>query len=122
MADNLIEYLTRVYQDWFRAIGGEGIGLLESTLADEWVYTNYDGLVQNKSGYLRMIEDIAEPVEFVGPYDIKLQRYGDLVLVFGGYQVLRPTDTVLMLRFTGVWLLRDDRWQCLVHHNSVVSD
>jgi hypothetical protein len=41
--------------------------------------------------------------------------------LFGGYQVLLPSGDVLELRFTGVWLWRDERWQCLMHHNSEVT-
>jgi len=122
MTDELIDHLTNGYREWFDAIQGDGTGTLGSMLADEWVYTNYDGLVRNRSDYLRSVTGAAEPVEFVGPYDVKVQRHEDIVLVFGGYHVLLPSDDSLMLRFSGVWLLRDDRWQCLMHHNSVVSE
>lgn len=122
MPDDLIDQLTNDYREWFAAIGAEGIGPLDSMLAQDWIYTNYDGLVRNKSGYLDWVAGTSDSAVFVGPYDVRVRRYGDIVLVVGGYRVVRPSDDdVLELRFTGVWSWRDDRWQCLVHHNSEVT-
>ncbi|MFV1962223.1 MAG: nuclear transport factor 2 family protein [Acidimicrobiia bacterium] len=121
MPDDLIDYLTGCYRDWFDALGSEGIGPLDSMLADEWTYTNYDGVVRDKTEYLDWVAGVAESAVFVGPNAVEVRRYVDVALVFGGYQVLLPSDDVLELRFTGVWLWRDDRWQCLMHHNSEVT-
>ncbi len=122
MPDDLTDHLTNCYRDWFDAIGGEGTGPLGSMLADEWMYTNYDGLVRGKTEYLDWVAGITESAVFIGPYDVEVRRHGDVVLVLGGYRVLHPSDDdVLELRFTGVWLWRNDRWQCLIHHNSEVT-
>ncbi len=121
MPDDLIDYLTNCYRDWFDALGSEGIGPLDSMLADEWTYTNYDGVVRAKAEYLDLVAGIAESAVFVGPNAIEARRYVDVALVFGGYQVFVPSGDVLELRFTGVWLWRDHRWQCLMHHNSEVT-
>lgn len=91
-------------------------------LADEWRYTNYDGLVRDKESYLAHVGSVAEDVTFVGPYDLEVHRYDDVVLVLGGYRVISlPDDGVLELRFTGVWVFRDGQWRCLAHHNSVID-
>jgi len=46
-----------------------------------------------------------------------------MALVLGGYRVVhKPDPSVLELRFTGVWIWRDDRRQCLIHHNSELAD
>ena len=123
MPDDLNDGLTTCYRDWFDAIGAEGTGPLESMLAEEWAYTNYDGLVRDKAEYLGWVAEFSESVVFVGPYDVRARRYGDVALVLGGYRVLHdpPSDDVLELRFSGVWMWREDRWQCLLHHNSPVD-
>lgn len=122
MTNNLIHQLTNEYRGWFAAIGAEGIGPLDSMLAEDWMYTNYDGLVRSKSEYLEWVAEVTESAVFVGPYDVQVVERGDVVLVLGGYRVLDPSsDDVLELRFTGVWVLSDARWQCLVHHNSQVT-
>jgi len=123
MPEDLIDRLTNDYLEWFAAIGGEGIGPLDSMLAEDWMYTNYDGLVRDKSEYLDWVAGTSSTAVFVGPYDVRVRRYGDVVLVVGGYRVVHPSndDDVLELRFTGVWLLSDDTWQCLAHHNSEVT-
>jgi ketosteroid isomerase-like protein len=122
MPDDLVDQLTRRYRDWFAAIGAEGVGPLESMLAEEWMYTNYDGLVRDKSEYLDWVAGVTEPAVFVGPYEMHVRQHGDIVLVLGGYRVLHPSDEdVLELRFTGVWLRRDAGWRCLMHHNSEVT-
>ncbi len=123
MPGDLIVQLTNDYREWFAAIGAEGTGSLRSMLAQDWTYTNYDGLVRDKSEYLDWVAGTSDSAVFVGPYDVRVRRYGDIVLVVGGYRVVHPSDDddVLELRFTGVWLWRDGRWQCLVHHNSEVT-
>ncbi len=80
-------------------------------LADEWIYTNYDGWVRSKAAYLDWVEAVFEPVAFVGPYDLEVRCYGDLalVLVFE-HRVGRLPDGSLAVRFTGQWIERDGRW------------
>ncbi len=121
MPEDLIDHLTSRYRVWFDALGQEGVGPLDSMLADEWTYTNYDGVVRDKTEYLDWVAGNAQPAVFVGPNAVKVQRYMDVALVLGGYEVILPTSDMLDLRFTGVWLYRDDRWQCLMHHNSEVT-
>ncbi len=110
------------YENWFAAITEEGIGPLEELLAEEWTYTNYDGMVRGKQAYLDHVGGLVETVTFVGPYDVEVTRHGPIAIVLGGYRVTDlPDGGVLELRFTGVWVERDDRWQCLIHHNSQVT-
>lgn len=120
--EDLTARLIATYREWFASIVGEGIGPLDEVLAEEWMYTNYDGLVRTKSEYLDWVAAVVESVEFAGPYDVEVRRYGDLALVLGGYRVDRePGGGALELRFTGLWIERDGRWQCLTHHNSEVT-
>ncbi len=122
MSDALADLLTNLYQDWFAAITADGIGPLQTMLAEEWIYTNYDGLVRNKAEYLSWVATVNEPVDFVGPFDVQVERHGDVAAVFGGYRVVQQSDGPdLELRFTGLWVRRGDRWQCLAHHNSEVT-
>lgn len=122
MPDDLVETLSAHYRDWFSALTRPGTGPLESLLAEEWSYTNYDGLFRGKEQYLAWVSGFSDPLTFVGPYDVEVGRYGDMALVLGGYRVLhQPEPKPLELRFTGVWIWRADRWQCLAHHNSEVT-
>jgi hypothetical protein len=122
MPDDLIDQLTNEYRAWFAAIGVEGTGPLDSMLAEDWMYTNYDGLVRGKSEYLEWVAGVTESATFVGPYDVQTHVRGDIVLVLGGYRVLHASDNeILELRFSGVWAWSGARWQCLLHHNSEVT-
>ena len=121
MTEDLAAHLTSIYGDWFAAVVGDGSGPLPEVLADEWIYTNYDGWVRTKPEYLEWVEGFTDPVTFVGPYDVEARRYGDVALVLGGYRVDVPDGEPLVLRFTGVWVERDGRWQCLTHANVAVT-
>ena len=122
MSDGLAEVLTSHYTGWFTALTRPGTGPLESLLGAEWRYTNYDGLLRGKAEYLAWAADALESVSFVGPYDVEVSQYGDIAICLGGYRVLHESDPELELRFTGVWIRRSDRWECLIHHNSRVID
>lgn len=119
--DDLSTHLGGLYEQWFDAIIGEGTGDLGRLLADEWQYTNYDGMVRGKEEYLAWVAETGPGPTFVGPYDVTVTRPAGLALVLGGYRVERADGGVLELRFTGLWEHRDGRWQCLMHHNSEVG-
>lgn len=122
MTDDLGAHLTALYEEWFSAITSEGTGRLDELLADEWTYTNYDGMVRGRTGYLEWVAAQGPGVTFVGPYDLTVTRPADLALVLGEYRVEDlPDGSTLPLRFTGLWEHRDDRWQCLAHHNSEIG-
>ena len=122
MSETLEEILTAYYGSWFAALTQPGTGELEALLTPEWRYTNYDGLVRGKAEYLAWAGDAMEELTFIGPYDLEVDRHGELAICLGGYRVLHgPGSDPLELRFTGVWARRDDRWQCLIHHNSRVT-
>jgi hypothetical protein len=123
LTDDLVRVLTAHYKDWFAALSHEGTGPLETLLADEWLYTNYAAVVRGKAEYLDWIAGTSESLVVVGPYDLLVRRYDDMAVVVGGYRVVHePDPSVLELRFTGVWTWRDNRWQCLIHHNTELTD
>lgn len=117
---DLTAHLTGRYAEWFATLCRRGTGRLDEILAREWVYTNYDGLVRDKHAYLEHVGSVVETATFEGPYDLTVRRYGDLALTIGAYRVTNLPEGAadLELRFSGVWIDRDGRWQCLMHHNS----
>jgi hypothetical protein len=119
--DDLNEHLIDRYRAWFAAITSPGVGGLPELLADEWRYTNYDGVVRGRAEYLDWVAEQGPGPVFVGPYDVVVSRPGGLALVLGGYHVEHADGGTLELRFSGLWEHRDGRWQCLTHHNSVVA-
>ena len=121
MTEDLVAHLTALYEGWFAAIVSEGTGALDRSLADEWTYTNYDGVVRDKNEYLAWVAEQGPGVTFVGPYNVSITRPAELALVLGEYRVEDlPDGQTLPLRFTGLWEHRDGRWQCLTHHNSEI--
>ena len=121
MTEGLAEHLTALYEKWFAAIAAPGVGELPDLLAEEWLYTNYDGAVRTKGEYLAWAGELISGPSFDGPFDVAVTRPGGLALVLGGYRICRANASVVEVRFTGLWEERAGRWQCLTHHNSVVS-
>ena len=122
MTDDVVNGLTNLYEEWFAAIVSAGTGNLDRLLAEEWTYTNYDGVVRDKNEYLTWAAEQGPGVTFVGPYNVSISRPAELALVLGEYRVEDlPDGQTLPLRFTGLWEHRDGRWQCLTHHNSEID-
>lgn len=123
MSEDLVEKLTLHYTDWFAALTRPGTGPIDSLLADEWRYTNYDGLFRGKAEYLAWAAEAMDSLSFVGPYDVEVNQYGNVAICFGGYRVLHGSESdSLELRFSGVWIRKNDLWECVIHHNSRVVE
>lgn len=122
MTDDLVTLLTGHYRDWFATITADGTGPLPTLLADDWVYTNYDGDVRRKDAYLDWMAGVNEDVEFVGPYDVEVVYRNGVAVVIGGYRVTHGAGgDDLELRFTGIWRPKGSDWECILHHNSEVK-
>jgi hypothetical protein len=99
------------------------IDMLRDRLADEFIGM-FDGSVFTKTQYFEYVETIeGEILSFVMD-EWKVCVYGDAAVVMArGTMKMRLAgeETTNQWRFTDTWIKRAGRWQCVVAHNSTIT-
>jgi ketosteroid isomerase-like protein len=115
---------------------------MASSLADEYLQTDINGYVQDKTAwlneYFRPLADLIKPGKFLWDVfdekDVQIRMYGDTAVVIGKLELkgsgARPTPQhtwvadpdahpSVTLRFTRVFVRRNRRWLLAALHNAV---
>jgi hypothetical protein len=97
---------------------------LETLVASDFVYTDYDGTVMNRAAFLKDLKDPAFRATLITNDDVKVHMYSSGAVVFGSYHTKgtyngKPVDH--RGRFTDTWVYRDKAWQCVASHTNLVS-
>jgi len=92
-------------------------------LDEDFVLTDFDGSVLNKSQFLVTIRDKSNQLSLEVTQDMKLHRHGDTVIVVGathekGTAKGKPYEH--HGRFTDTWIKRDYRWLCIASQLSLI--
>lgn len=96
-------------------------GALAAILADEFIYHQPTGKVQNKAGYIEQITGGDVKINKAERYDIKINVYGDTATATGSTRVdvvLKGEPKLFDLRFLDVWVKRDGRWQIVARQSA----
>ena len=96
---------------------------MEKMLHTDFVLTDYDGSVLNKTQFLASIRDKSNQLTAEVSQDMKLHRHGDTVVVIGathekGTAKGKPYEHYG--RFTDTWIKRDDRWLCVASQLALI--
>lgn len=100
---------------------GDADGLAR-TLADEFVYHQPMGTVQDKPGYVRQVTGGAVKLLSAERYDVKIHVYGDAATVTGSTRVdaeMGGKPLQMDLRYLNVWVKRDGRWQLAARQSAI---
>lgn len=100
---------------------GDADGLAKM-LADEFVYHQPTGAVQDKPGYIRQVTGGAVKLVKAERYDVKINVYGDTAAVMGSTLVeaeMGGKAVRMDLRYLNVWVQRDGRWQLAARQSAV---
>jgi len=85
-------------------------------LDPDYVFTDYDGTVMNKSQFLASIRDTATQLTVEVSENMKLHRHGDTVIVIGATHE-KGTDKGKHFehvgRFTDTWMKKNGQWICI---------
>lgn len=102
-------------------VAGDADGLAKM-LADEFVYHQPTGAVQDKPGYIRQVTGGAVKLFKAERYDVKINVYGDTATAMGSTLVaaeMGGKPLRMDLRYLNVWVKRDGRWQLAARQSAV---
>jgi ketosteroid isomerase-like protein len=96
---------------------------LDTLVADDFVYTDYDGTVMDKTKFLSDLKDPAFRASLIANEDVKVHMYSNAAVVFGTYHTKGSYNGKAFDhrgRFTDTWLRRDKLWQCVASHTNLL--
>jgi ketosteroid isomerase-like protein len=96
---------------------------MEKMLDDDFVLTDFDGSVLNKSQFLVTIRDKSNQLTLETTADMKLHRHGDTVVVIGSTHekgTARGKPYEHHGRFTDTWIRHDTQWLCIASQLGLV--
>ena len=96
----------------------------DQILADDYIWTDYDGIVWTKAQDLETLRsgEVVNTSYVVDNW--KVRAYGDAAVVTGRTTIKetwKGRDTSGQYRYTDTWVKRDGRWQLLASHTSKIA-
>jgi ketosteroid isomerase-like protein len=109
---------------WNEAQVNRDARVLDAMIAKEFVNTEYDSEVSDKSKFLADIKDPQFKPTSLTIQDVKVNMYADAAVVVGIYHTKgtyqgKPYEH--FGRFTDTWVYTEGRWQCVASHTSLLK-
>ena len=107
------------------AIARDGIAL-DRFYADEYIFTNEDGVTTNKAKEIANITSGTFRLTAFKFNDLKVHLYGDVAVVTGENNIKGTWEDINKdisgpYRFTDVFVKRNGRWQCVASQSSRIT-
>jgi ketosteroid isomerase-like protein len=109
---------------WNEAQVNRDARALDGLIGTNFVNTEYDGEVSDKSKFLADIKDPQFNLSALTIQDLKVSMYADSAVVVGIYRTRgsyqgKPYEHIG--RFTDTWVFTEGRWQCVASHTSLLK-
>ena len=109
---------------WNEAQVNRDARALDSMIGSQFIDTEYDGEVSDKTKFLADIKDPQFKPTSLTIQDVKVSMYADSAVVAGIYRTKgtyqgKPYDH--FGRFTDTWVYTEGRWQCVASHTSLLK-
>jgi ketosteroid isomerase-like protein len=109
---------------WNQAEVAKDASALDHLLADDFIYVDIDGRLQNKTEFLDGVKHPPEHIEIIGNDSLKTHVYRDTVIVSGTYHekgMLNGKAYVHRGRFTDTWVRQSSSWMCVASHSTLMQ-
>ena len=122
VAESVEHRLKNLENDWAQAEVRKDFAALDRFMADEYIFTDPDGVVFTKAQNLASFKSEQNAVTSELLSEVAVQDFGNAAVVTGLTKETvkgRPgSDTY---RFTDTWVKRSGSWQCVAGHASRVT-
>jgi len=109
---------------WNQAQMQKDVSAVEQLLAPTFIYTDYDGLVQDKKKFLDDLKDPAYHAISMINEDAQVFPYHNAAVVVGKYHTKGTYKGKAFEhrgRFTDTWMYQDGKWVCVASHISLIK-
>ena len=113
--------LIKLENDWNDASVKRDVVVLGRILADDYIFTDPDGVMFTKTQTLEMLKSGEDVVTSAVSTDMKVRVYKNAAIVTGHYtakEQLKGQDISGTHAYTDTWVKRSGSWQCVATHSS----
>jgi len=113
--------LIKLENDWNDASVKRDLVVLGRILADDYVFTDTDGVIWTKAQGLEMLKSGEDVVTSAVATDMKVRVYGSAAVVTGRNTVkeqVKGKDISGTYAYTDTWVNRSGSWVCVATHSS----
>jgi ketosteroid isomerase-like protein len=113
--------LIKLENDWNDASMKRDVAVLGRMLADDYIFTDPDGVMFTKAQNLEMLKSGDDVVTSAVATDMKVRVYGNAAIVTGLNTVkeqLKGKDISGTYAYTDTWVKRPGSWVCVATHAS----
>jgi ketosteroid isomerase-like protein len=118
-AEEHVRKLERGFVEAFAKGSKEAAAHYERVLAEEVVITADDGQAMTRADFLKMAKSGSRGPVSVEQDDLKVQVFGETIVVTGRETIKGPPDTGI--RYTHVYVKRREQWQIVVAQYTIVK-
>ena len=108
---------------WNQAQLNHDARALETLVGEKFIYTDIDGSVMDRAGFLDDIRNTSYRDTLVTNEDVRVDMYGDAAVVTGTYHT-KGNDKGKPFehhgRFTDTWIRQKGQWQCVASHTTLL--
>lgn len=117
-------HLLALESAWNHAEQSKDAAALNQLLAEDFVYTDYDGSFLNRKGFLEstLHNDVTQ--EQINNDGMAVHIYGNAAVVTGLYRdkgLEKGKPFQRRGRFTDTWIYRSSAWQCVASQSTLIS-
>lgn len=118
---NVVQEITALENAWIEAAHKYDVAWFERNLADSYINTSSDGVIEDKAAAIANVKNKVDKFESFSYEGLKVQAYGDTA-VATGITVQKSTykgkDSSGKYSWTDTWVKLNGRWQCVAEHVS----
>lgn len=109
---------------WNQMQLGHDVNAMQQLLDEDFVLTDYDGSLLNRTQFLASVKDPAVQLATEMSEGMKLHEHGSTVVVTGATREKGTQNGKPFAhngRFTDTWIRKDGRWVCIASHLGVIA-
>ena len=112
---NDIDILERLNRDYIRSVQESAVRWFEANLADDFLNSNPDGSLADRSAFLAQIARPAA-ISNLEAHDVRIRNLGYVAIIHARTTYTKPDGQPGWGRYTDIWAHRHGRWTCVAAH------
>lgn len=109
------EILHDLNSNYLRAVEQSDVRWFDENLAEDFLNSNPDGSVVDRTGFLQQIAKGSSVAKLQGS-DIRIRLLGDFAFIHARTDYIKADGSQGFGRYTDVWWNRGGRWRCVSAH------